>query len=95
VYPGNGTDDGISYTLFGLLGEAGELANKWKKYFRDDIPLADTIKALAPELGDVLWYVANMASELGYSLEELAQGNLDKLAQRQHSGTLNGSGDHR
>lgn len=71
------------------------MANKWKKYFRDDVSLADTIAKMGPELGDVLWYIANLASELGYSLEEVAQGNLNKLAGRQQTNSLNGSGDHR
>lgn len=47
------------------------------------------------ELGDVLWYVSLLAAELGISLEEVGERNLEKLAQRQHSGTLNGSGDNR
>lgn len=95
IYPGAGTDDGITYTILGLVGEAGELGNKWKKYFRDDISLEDTLDIMRKELGDVLWYVALAAAEFGVTLEEVAQQNLAKLAARQQAGTLSGNGDHR
>jgi NTP pyrophosphatase (non-canonical NTP hydrolase) len=95
IYPGQNTDDGITYCTLGLVGEAGELANKWKKYFRDDIPLEQIIDTMRAELGDVLWYIANLAAELGVSLGEIAEGNLAKLARRAEQGTLTGSGDTR
>lgn len=95
IYPGQATDDGITYTVLGLIGEAGEIANKWKKYYRDDLDLADVLSSMREELGDVLWYIANLAAELGYSLNQIAEDNLQKLANRQSAGTLTGSGDNR
>jgi NTP pyrophosphatase (non-canonical NTP hydrolase) len=89
VYPGKGTDDGVNYTILGLVGEAGELANKFKKVLRNNESLSVTKKAeLVDELGDVLWYVAGLATELGYSLEGVALANLAKLALRKAEGTL-------
>jgi NTP pyrophosphatase (non-canonical NTP hydrolase) len=83
--------------MFGLVGEAGELANKVKKWIRDD--KADMAKLnkddFISELGDVLWYVATLAETVDFSLDEVAQRNLDKLASRKNRGKLTGSGDHR
>jgi NTP pyrophosphatase (non-canonical NTP hydrolase) len=87
----------LPYMALGLAGEAGEVANKAKKVIRDnDSALTlEARKAILDELGDVLWYVAGVASVLGASLEEVAQKNLDKLQARKSSGTLQGSGDSR
>jgi NTP pyrophosphatase (non-canonical NTP hydrolase) len=95
TYPGAG--DNIVYPTLGLAGEAGEVAEKVKKLLRDDDGvLSDERRgALAGELGDVLWYVAQVATEAGLDLEEIAQGNLDKLLSRQRRGVLSGSGDSR
>jgi NTP pyrophosphatase (non-canonical NTP hydrolase) len=95
TYPGAG--DNIVYPTLGLAGEAGEVAEKVKKLIRDDAGvLSDERRAaLAGELGDVLWYVAQVATEAGLDLGEVAQANLDKLASRAERGVLSGSGDDR
>lgn len=83
----------ISYPLLGLIGEAGEFANKWKKVLRDGRPFER--EDMAAELGDILWYLANLAFDCGLDLEYVAQHNLDKLFDRQDRGVLGGSGDTR
>lgn len=89
--------DSIIYPALGLTGEAGEVADKVKKVLRDNNgEFSDERKAdIAMELGDVLWYVANMANDLGYTLEEIAQMNINKLRSRAQRGVLGGSGDNR
>lgn len=96
VYPGKGTWVGLVYTALGL-GETGELQGKIKKILRDDDfnLTTDRRDAIAAELGDVLWYVAALATELRIPLSEIAQQNLDKLASRASRGVLGGSGDER
>lgn len=85
------------YTTLGLAGEAGEVANKVKKILRDsDGALDDDSKRrIADELGDTLWYLTRTAVELGYSLEEIAAMNIQKLTDRNARGTIQGSGDIR
>jgi NTP pyrophosphatase (non-canonical NTP hydrolase) len=89
--------DWLAYPALGLAGEAGEVAEHAKKAIRDDAGTVTEQRraALAAELGDVLWYAAQLASELGLGLDEIAQANLDKLASRQRRGVLSGSGDER
>lgn len=90
--------ENIIYPLIGLVGEAGELANKYKKHLRGDYKLViggRDAHDLSKELGDVLWYVAVLADALGYTLEEIAKSNLEKLEKRQKQGTIKGSGDNR
>jgi NTP pyrophosphatase (non-canonical NTP hydrolase) len=87
----------LAYPALGLVGEAGEVAEHAKKAIRDDGGnVSDERRtAMSKELGDVLWYVAQLASELGLDLDAIAQGNLDKLLSRQRRGVLSGSGDDR
>src|SRR5271167_1424268 len=87
----------LAYPALGLAGEAGEIAEHAKKVIRDDAgALSDERRAaMAKELGDVLWYVAGLASELGLDLDQIAQQNLEKLLSRQRRGVLSGSGDDR
>ena len=95
VYPGAG--ENLLYPTLGLCGEAGEGAEKVKKMLRDDdgVLTAERREALAKELGDVLWYVAQVATEAELDLQEVADANLRKLLSRQERGVLQGSGDER
>ena len=85
------------YPALGLCGEAGEVADKVKKVLRDEAGVFsdERRQAIALELGDVLWYVSQLADELGFSLETVAQANLDKLASRAQRQVIGGSGDQR
>lgn len=86
----------VIYPALGLNGEAGEVAEKVKKVLRGDSQLTDTRRDdIALELGDVLWYVATCAHDLGYSLDDIAKMNIKKLSMRQKKGLLGGNGDHR
>ncbi len=94
IYP---KDAGIAYTILGLAGEAGEVAGKYKKVIRDNngVLTEDRKDQLIDELGDVLWYCARLAEELGISLEEVLQRNHDKLEDRLARNVIQGSGDKR
>jgi NTP pyrophosphatase (non-canonical NTP hydrolase) len=94
IYP---REHAVVYPALGLAGEAGEVAGKVKKALRDeDGTFSDDRKnAIRLELGDVLWYVAQVASDLGLELEDIAAANLLKLAGRQGRGALGGDGDYR
>jgi len=96
VYPGKGTWVGMVYAALGL-GEAGELQGKVKKILRDDNfeLTVERRDAIAAELGDVLWYVAAMATELQMPLGDIASANANKLADRASRGVIGGSGDYR
>ncbi len=89
VYP---KDEGIKYTALGLCGESGEVAEKVKKFIRDGKFDAEEIKK---ELGDVLWYVAMSAKELGSDIEEIASINVNKLLKRKLENKIKGEGDNR
>lgn len=88
---------GVIYPTLGLTNEAGEVAGKIKKIFRDkDGHISDeTRAALKSELGDVLWYLAQVATELDLSLDEIAEHNIAKLLDRQARGKIRGDGDNR
>jgi len=90
-------DVALYYTALGLAGEAGEYADKVKKVIRDHngILSDDLILALAKELGDVQWYIAQAARVLKHTLEEIAELNKNKLTNRLKNNTLHGSGDDR
>ena len=90
VYPAYAS---FRYLIAGLAGEVGELASIFAKHWREDGPL--TSDNLEAELGDVLWFVAMLAKELGYDLSDVAQNNLNKLADRANRGKLKGNGDNR
>lgn len=85
------------YPVLGLTGEAGEVADKVKKVLRDNGGVFSPEKSLeiAKEIGDVLWYIATLSHDLGYSLEEIAQMNYEKLHSRAERGKIGGSGDNR
>lgn len=85
------------YPVLGLVGEAGEVAEKVKKLIRDKGGrlVEDDRALLILELGDVLWYLSAVSRDIGSNLEEVAQANVDKLRQRKLAGTLQGSGDLR
>ena len=87
----------LAYPALGLAGEAGEVAEHAKKAIRDDGGTVSEERrtAMSKELGDVLWYVAQLATELELSLEEIAAQNLEKLLSRKQRGVLSGSGDDR
>ena len=88
-----GRDMSLEYGTVALCGEAGELANKVKKFWRGDGPL--NREDMLGELGDILWYTAYIAAALDMTLEDVARHNLAKIRARAATGTLRGNGDHR
>lgn len=94
---GHDKPDEMLHLVLGLVGETGEVAEKFKKLVRDkdsDVSQLD-LDDMKKELGDVLWYLAVLADYLGVPLEEIGSKNLAKLADRQKRGVLKGSGDNR
>jgi len=83
--------------ILGLVGEAGEVADKYKKIIRDRASVVsdDDRDALVKELGDVLWYVATLARYLGASLDDVAVLNVAKLSDRKQRQLIQGEGDNR
>lgn len=94
VYPKEYT---VSYPALGLAGEAGEVCNKIKKVYRDDKgKLTEERRAeIVSELGDVLWYVSQLAKDIGVPMEQIAVKNIEKLAKRMEENKLQGEGDNR
>ncbi len=95
IYPDRGSN--YVYPTLGLAGEAGEVAEKVKKVIRDKNGIMDqeTKDKISKERGDVLWYVAQLATELDLSLDDIAIANITKLQSRKKRGSLSGSGDMR
>lgn len=89
--------DVIVYPVLGLLSEAGEVAGKVKKVLRDNNGqfLPEHREAIADEVGDCLWYIASICTDLGFGMETIAQRNLNKLNSRMARGVIQGSGDTR
>jgi len=94
IYP---ADQGVNYTILGLVGEAGEVADKYKKVIRDDAGALDDAKRveLIAEVGDVAWYLARLLDELDVPMEQIFDLNYEKLMSRKNRGKLQGSGDNR
>ena len=95
LYPNLGSNN--IYPTLGLVGEAGEVAEKVKKVLRDKNGKFDIESkvAIKKELGDVLWYLSNLCTELNLSLNDVAILNLEKLKSRATRGKISGSGDNR
>lgn len=87
----------IIYPALGLANEAGEVLGKIKKVLRDSDGdfTHEKREEIGDEIGDVLWYIAALSRDLGLSLDNLAQRNLNKLNSRLTRGVLGGSGDKR
>lgn len=90
VYP---EKHAIVYPTLGLMGEAGEISEKVKKWMRGDKELDR--EGLLAEMGDPLWYLASLADDLGYTLQDVVDYNVSKLSSRKERGVLKGSGDNR
>lgn len=95
IYPNIG--DNFIYPTLGLAGEAGEVAEKIKKVIRDKGGVVDdeTRELIKKELGDVLWYVSQLATELKLSLDDIGETNIKKLYDRLERGKISGNGDSR
>ena len=85
----------VIYPALGLCGEAGEVAEKVKKTLRGDTHSSDQLHRIADELGDVLWYLAILAEDIGFDLEKIAEWNVDKLNRRWRKNQIKGDGDNR
>ena len=87
----------FTYPTIGLVGEAGEIANKIKKIIRDDKSKITKEKReeIKAEMGDVMWYMAQLSTELGLKLSDIAKHNLEKLSKRKKKNKIHGKGDVR
>ena len=97
IYPGKSKLLGLQYVILGLVGEAGEIAQKLKKQIRDRDGVMDKAfqENLMMESGDVMWYVAMLCTELGFDLGDVANRNIEKLRARMLANTIKGDGDNR
>ncbi|MDD4358233.1 MAG: nucleoside triphosphate pyrophosphohydrolase family protein [Candidatus Pacebacteria bacterium] len=95
VYPN--INNNFIYPTLGLVGEAGEVAEKIKKVLRDNNGVVSPEKKeeIKKELGDVLWYIANLSKELGIEFDDVAEGNIEKLFSRMERNQIHGDGDNR
>lgn len=95
LYPKVG--ENFVYPMIGLAGEAGEVANKVKKIFRDDegVIKDERKDEIKKELGDLLWYIAQLATEFDISLDAIACSNIEKLSLRFEKNIIKGDGDDR
>lgn len=95
MYPNRGHN--YIYPVIGLAGETGEVSEKFKKVIRDKNGVIDeeTQKEILKEMGDVLWYLSQICTELGADFESVAQLNIEKLKSRKERGVVHGSGDNR
>lgn len=87
----------LIHSILGLAGEAGEVAEKFKKLYRDRRGVMDEAfkVEIKKELGDILWYVSDVGTNLGIDLQQIADYNIEKLESRKQRGKLTGSGDNR
>lgn len=94
IYPQNYK---IIYPALGMCGECGEVVEKIKKVIRDNQGIFDTdkTKEIEKELGDVLWYIANICNDLNINFDNVAQNNINKVNARLQNNTLHGKGDNR
>lgn len=95
IYPNQGNN--YIYPTLGLCGESGEVAEKIKKLIRDDngIVTDEKKEEIKKELGDIMWYLAQLCTEFGLNMDDVAAGNLEKLFSRMERGAIQGSGDNR
>lgn len=97
------SSNNFSYMFLNLVGEVGEFASKVAKAIRkeentiefNDLAVTVTDRELPKEAGDILWQLSGLCTVMGWSLEDIAQQNLDKLATRKEVGTIIGEGDNR
>lgn len=96
IYP---KDKKVIYPAFGLAGEVGEIMEKLKKIMRGggDVQNIDSenIEELKKELGDVIWYISAISSDLGFTLDDVINKNIEKLSSRKDRGVIHGEGDNR
>ena len=95
LYPDK--DNNFIYPALGLTGEAGEVAEKIKKLIRDKNNIVDEKfkNDIQKELGDVLWYISQLATEFNLNLDNIAEKNIEKLYSRLERGVIGGDGDDR